>query len=526
VLDGTGTGMWEWRVGEDRVRWSPSVGPMFGLQEGESPASFEEYLELVHPDDRARLQSEVRQALESGQDYNREFRTRWADGTVRWLSSRAHVLSGEDGAPAAIVGLIADTTERRLRALAAEFLARAGTVLAESLAVEPTLERVAQLAVPELADWCSVSLASEGGGVENVAVAHQDPARVALAREFSARYPTDPDSPTGVAAVLRTGKTELYPAITEEVLSAASDQERLAFARELGLGAAMIVPMPARGRVLGAITFVAAESGRTFDAADVELAEELGRRAGLAIDNVRLYELAQGTAETLQRSLLPDRLPDTPRLETAARYLPGMAGADVGGDWYDVIELPSGAAAIVVGDVMGRGVKAAALMGQLRTAVRSYALIAPDPGATMRLVSDYVTRRGDVDFATVLLLTVDPQTGAIEACSAGHLPPVLVPADGPAELLTLRQGPPLGIAAHPYETSRVDPTPGVSLLLYTDGLVERRRVPLDDGLQRLVEVCSDGPREPGALVDHVLRGLLAGDTSDDVAVLAVRALPG
>ena len=524
MLDGTETGLWEWRVGEDRVRWSPQVGPMFGLAAGEAPPSYEAYMDLVHPDDRATLAADVRGAVESGEDYQREFRAVWPDGTCRWLASRAHALSDAGGETTAIVGLIADVTERRRRLAAAEYLARAGGVLAESLAVEPTLERIAALAVPDLADWCAVNLLGEDGRLQQVAVAHQDPARVALARDYNQRFPPDPDSPTGVPNVIRTGRSELYPEVTPEMLDPLPAEQR-AIIDEIGLRSVLIVPMPARGRVLGAISFVMSESPRSFDTADVQLAEELGRRAGLAIDNVRLYEQAQGTAETLQRSLLPDRLPDITNVETAARYLPGMAGAEVGGDWYDVFPLPSGATAIVVGDVMGRGIRAAALMGQLRTAVRTYAIVAESPGHTLSLTAEYVAARGDVDFATVLLLTLDPGARHVQASSAGHLMPVVVPPQGAASLAQIQQGPPLGILGHDYPTTDFEIEPGGSLLLYTDGLVERRRVPLDDALANLIAATGGAPREPGGLVDHVLRSLLEGDTQDDVAVLAVRALP-
>lgn len=170
-------------MGEDRVRWSPQVGPMFGLAEGEAPASYEAYMDLVHPDDRAALQGDVRAALESGSDYRREFRALWPDGTVRWLASRAHVVTDGDGEAVSIVGVISDVTDRKRADVSAEFLARAGAVLAESLAVGPTLDRVARLAVPELADWCAVNLVGEDGGLEQVAVAHQDQTRVELARD-------------------------------------------------------------------------------------------------------------------------------------------------------------------------------------------------------------------------------------------------------------------------------------------------------------------------------------------------------
>jgi PAS domain S-box-containing protein len=522
VLDGTGTGLWEWDVANDVIHWSANVGPLYGLSYGDKPPALAAYQALIHPDDRESLAAGVRGAIEAGEDYEREFRVVWPDGSVHWLHSRAHVLTDDQGRSVSVIGLISDVTERKQRETAAQYLAAAGAELGRSLETEPTLRQVAALAVPHLADWCAIHLLDDDGSPVQVAVAHQDPGKVAMAREINARYPADPDSPTGVPQVVRTGRSELYPDISEEVLVAgARDAVHLNTLLELQIRSAMVVPITAGDGVLGTITFVGAESGRRYGPDDVALAEELGRRAGLAITNVRLYAQAQQTAVTLQRSLLPD-LPDLPHLTTAARYLPGGAGAEVGGDWYDVIPLASGRTAVVVGDIMGRGIAAAALMGQLRTAVRAYAQIAAGPAETMNLVAGYVAARGDVDFATVLLLTIEPDGSGVVACSAGHLPPVVF-SGGDATLIGLRQGPPLGFPDHEYVESTFELLPGSTLLLYTDGLVERRGQPLDEGMAGLVALVQRGPEDPEALLDWILAELVPdGEGGDDVALLAAR----
>jgi PAS domain S-box-containing protein len=524
VLEGTGNALWEWDIASDDVRWSPNLGPMYGLQRGESPASYEAYSELVHPDDRDGLAADVAKAVSEGRGYEREYRALWPDGrTLRWLHSRAHVLPGDDGRPQAVLGVITDITDRKRRERASEFLAQAGAVLAQSLEESATLERIAQLAVPELADWCSVHLADENGVLRQVAVAHQDPARVELARRLSERYPPLPGAPTGVPAVVRTGRSELYPELSDEVLVASGrDAEHLQLIRDLQLRSVMIVPVSARGQTVGAITFVYAESGLEYDSTDLALAEELGRRAGLAIANVRLYENAQNTAITLQRSLLQDSLPCLDGLEAAATYLPGAAGAEIGGDWYDVMQLPDGRAAVMVGDVMGRGLRAAALMGQLRTALRTYASVAEDPCEAVALLRRYVSSQRVVDFATLLVLYIDPETGRTLACSAGHPPPI-VASSGAAEFVAMTPGPPLGSLPGDSALTELELGPGQTVLLYTDGLVERRSEPIDHSLGSLLTAVANGPAAPGPLIDHVVDVMLPGGTHhDDVAVLAVR----
>ena len=212
-------------------------------------------------------------------------------------------------------------------------------------------------------------------------MAHANPTKVKkLARELQRRHPADPDAPVGAPAVIRSGMSELHPTITEELLAAAApDDEALEVIRDLGLVSAMVVPLRARERTLGALSLVAAESRRRFTSDDLEVAEDLARRAALAVENAMLYGREHQAAVTLQRSLLPRDLPRLRGLQLAARYLPAGVGADVGGDWYDTIDLADGRLNLVVGDVAGRGIRAASVMGQLRNALRAYVLDGCEP---------------------------------------------------------------------------------------------------------------------------------------------------
>src|SRR3954454_15295915 len=329
ALEGTETGFWEWHIPTDTIEWSENMGPLYGLPRGTQPAGVEDFLErIVHPADRAALGALIERAVAEGTSYEFDLRVTIPDRGERWLHARARALQGPDGRTERVTGLLSDVTERRRREEAHAFLDAASQALAASMDPVETLHEVARLAVPRLADWCAVQLAADvRGSYEQVAVAHVDPAKVRWARELQERYPPDADAPTGAPEVIRSGRSELYPEIDEALLQAAAvDDEQRQLIRDLEMRSAMVVPLKARERPLGAITFISPESARQYSTHELELAEELGRRAGLALDHARLYEREHRTAETLQRALLPPTLPDIAGHELAARYLPGRRG--------------------------------------------------------------------------------------------------------------------------------------------------------------------------------------------------------
>jgi PAS domain S-box-containing protein len=286
ALEGTETGFWEWFVDTDVVEWSDNMGPMYGLPRGTQPAGVNDFVDhIVHPEDREAMRGLVAGALEHGTPYEMDLRVVLPDKGLRWLHARARAVRGDDGRIERITGLLSDVTERRQREEAYAFLDAASQVLAASVDPLQTLEEVARLAVPALADWCTVQLAADperGGGAsgrdrgdyQQVAVAHVDPEKVRWARELQNRYPPDPDSPTGAPAVIRTGRSELYPVIDRALLEAATlDEEQIQLVRDLQMHSVMVVPLTARDRTLGAITFVWAESGRQYSTRELELAE-------------------------------------------------------------------------------------------------------------------------------------------------------------------------------------------------------------------------------------------------------------
>lgn len=277
------------------------------------------------------------------------------------------------------------------------------------------------------------------------------------------------------------------------------------------------------GEVIGGLFFGHEEIG-VFTERHEQLAEGIAAQAAIAIENARLYGAQRSAAETLQRSLLPAGLPSLPGLRTAARYQPAAPGTEVGGDWYDVIELPDGSVAVVVGDVVGRGIRAAGIMGQLCHAVRAYALEDASPGAVLDRLNRFLLAIGtDEQMATVVVATFDPGNRTLRMANAGHPPPVRLLADGTAAFLEYDSGPPIGaLPGTTYSEQKVQLDSGTRLLLYTDGLVEDRKMTLSEGLERLRLAAMEGPAGVEDFCDYVLERLAQGRSlQDDIAVLAV-----
>ncbi|HEX6117491.1 MAG TPA: SpoIIE family protein phosphatase [Solirubrobacterales bacterium] len=411
--------------------------------------------------------------------------------------------------------------ERRARDQLA-FIARASEVLGSSLDPDETLQALATVAVPQVADWCVVHLVEEDG-LRAVALAHADPEMVQRAGELQERFPTAPDALRGLTAVIASGEPEIYPEITDEMIAeAARDEEHLAILRELGFHSVMIVPLATGGTTFGAITFVSAESERRYGEEDLTFALELARHAALAIDNSRSYLREHQAAVTLQRALLPERLPETPGIELAARYLPAGPGVEAGGDWYDAIDLGDGLFDVIIGDVSGRGIPAASIMGRLRTAVHAYALDRLPPAKTAARVDRLLSGLEGDEMATMLLLRFDASNHRAEFVRAGH-PPALVREPG-GEVVELDGGgsPPLGLMLEePRPSASRELAPGSTVLLYTDGLIERRGEVIDAGIERLKRAFARASHDLQPCLDEIIEAT-APQAADDVAALLMR----
>jgi GAF domain-containing protein/anti-sigma regulatory factor (Ser/Thr protein kinase) len=405
------------------------------------------------------------------------------------------------------------------------FLAMASARLAESLDYRHTLDAVAALAVPATADWCSIHLLDDAGHPQLVTVHHRDPDLQALLVELFARYPPDPERGSGIGQAIGERRTVHHRAFPEAVLQAiARDPWHLDALRRLGLGSALVVPLRVVGRVIGVLTLTSDQPDRWSDA-DVAFVDDLAQRMATAVDNAVRYREQRDNALMLQRSLLPSALPHLPGLRVAHRYLPGTAGAEVGGDWYDIVPLAGGRVGLVIGDVMGRGIAAAAVMGQLRATVRACALVEPSPAAVLALVDAAMSSLGQTSLTTCLYGVFDPATRRLRLASAGHLPPLVVHRDGGAEYLELDPAPPLGVGAEAPAELEVELPDEAVLVLFTDGLVEGRGEPVEAGMHALRAAVS-GERGSGddveALCDDVLRVTgRDGRHDDDSALLVV-----
>ena len=294
VVEGSNDGIFDWDLLDGTIFWNDRLFEILGLSHESFSPTIDAFFELVHPDDRERVSEALTAHTERGEEFEAEFGIRHAGGEYRTCISRGKAQRDADGKAFRMAGTLTDITERKRAEEALRLLAEASAELTSSLDYRTTLASVARLAIPQLADWCAVDVLNDDGSLDRLAVAHQDPEKVELARELEKRYPTDPESPTGVYNVLRTGSPEFYPDIPEEVLEAsARDEEHLRLLRDVGFTSAIIVPVTARSKTLGTITLVSAESGRPYTEADLRLAEDLARRSASAIDNARLYEEAE-----------------------------------------------------------------------------------------------------------------------------------------------------------------------------------------------------------------------------------------
>ena len=308
----------------------------------------------------------------------------------------------------------------------------------------------------------------------------------------------------------------------------AADSALHASLSAVGVRSLLAAPLTLGDRRLG-VLYLGSRLGDHFSAEDAELMTLGAERAALALDHARSYEHERGLVEMLQRSLLPERLPEVSALELAARYLPSGSAAKVGGDWYDAMLLPNERLCLAIGDVVGHGVRAATAMAELRNALRAYLLEGHAPAQAVSRLDDLVKSiHGEGMAATLAVVTLDPSTGGARLTNAGHLPALVISAGGDADYVEHHSRPPLGVGGSAYEFPELEFAlkPGSTLVMFTDGLVERRRESLDDGLERLRQVVSDGPADLEELCTHILAELIGdGPAGDDVALLAARVRP-
>ncbi|WP_210588729.1 SpoIIE family protein phosphatase [Streptomyces sp. GESEQ-35] len=488
------------------------------------------------------LESVMRQVLDRGEavvDF-RHTAGSAAQGRQRTWSCSYAPLLGAGGRRVGVIASLIDITEGQRAHLEAErarqrlaLLAEAGAQMGSTLDLTRTAQDAVRVLVPRLADSADVQLLEEAMAPdETAASAHGVVRRVAVAF-------TDPAAP---AEHLAVGMTLQVPpgSVYEQIISAglpmnlylsdidrlipAGGADRLRAYLHARVGSARLVPLVARGTVLGAVVVTRTRDREPFGEQDTLLIDELVARAALNIDNARMYGRERDAALTLQRSLMNTSLPAVSGLELAGRYLP--AGEhEVGGDWFDAIALPDHRTALVIGDVMGHGIHAAAVMGQLRTAVRTLARRDTAPDQVLRFLDAAVADLGDNEMATCLYAVHDPVDGHCLIARAGHPPPVVADERGTVTFLDGPAGPPLGVGRQDGEVQRVILPPRSLLVTYTDGLIETRGTDLDQGMRRLAQALRHPGRPLEQLCDDLLAHVMPEVADDDVAVLLARALP-
>ncbi|MGB0095787.1 MAG: SpoIIE family protein phosphatase [Solirubrobacteraceae bacterium] len=448
-----------------------------------------------------------------------------ATGELHWNLLRATPLRNDDGDFIGAITVIEDVTAVKQAEVRTRVLAESGAMLASSLDYQQTLHHVANVAVPALADWCAVDLVDAENQRERLVTAHRDPAKRSLAARLRDFEPDKLEDGRALAQVVRSGVSVLHPAITDDQLTAAArSEDHLRLLRELGMRSVVMVPMRVPARTIGVMTLATAESRRRLTQDDLELAEQLARRAAVAVENARLHTTLAGVAETLQESLLPEQLPEIPRWEAASLYRPADTEQriDVGGDFYELFER-DGAWFGIIGDVTGRGVAAASLTALMRHGARIASRLEPSPSAILRRLDEALRHYSRGALCTALCLRLYDDRVVIS--SAGHPPAVLVGREGVIE--APGGGPLLGAFADADWAEETLPVaPEQLLFLYTDGVTETVGRDERFGCDRLHALLAQShgrtPNTVLADLDAALDAFRSARRRDDVAALVLK----
>ncbi|WP_116214836.1 SpoIIE family protein phosphatase [Streptomyces olivoreticuli] len=495
--------------------------------------------------DVAEIESAMREVLATGTPLLDRFAVGRAGGGV--AEDQAQLVSYyrlEDpaGRTLGLATSVVDVTDRHRANNEARrrtaLIADASVLIGTTLDLDRTAQELAQAVVPGLADVAAVDVLDtalaggravppDGGAAvfRALAVASTDSADAVRAADPPgqiARYAAD----RLVTRCVTTGRPVCVARVHDRDLPRiARDRDAAELLARAGLRSYLAVPLIARGEVLGALDLKRIGNPRPFGEDDIALAGELAARAAVSIDNARWYQRERSTVLTLQRNLLPQRPVHSVGLEIAYRYQPAGTAGNVGGDWFDVIPQAGEKSALVVGDVMGSGINAAAAMGQLRTAARTLSQLGLEPARVLHHL-DHTATGLDQMIATCVYAVYDPHRAQCRVATAGHLPPALVRPGHRPELIELPAGAPLGVGGVPFESVRLRLAPGDQLVMYTDGLVETRDEDIDIRLDVLLSVLAGAPHDLEETCDLLLSSLRDGNDQDDVALLIARVEPG
>ena len=496
-----------------RVRVGDDLLDLFGLDPVEFDGRVETLLSLTVPEDLPSLMSVVEADHMSIGDRELEFRVLQPAGPPKWLRLRGRLLPGGEGRPARLVGTVADASTLRPEVTDVARVQRLAAALATAVTVRDVGKAVvAALRRPLRADRIALAELES----ERLVVTVLDPPEPEAWPElWRSEWRTEwPDAPVRamptLAAALREGRARIWPA--------GSPLERAL--AEVGPGGLAVLPLPAGNRMAGAC-LIGWDTPHDFGADERALLTACAGLAGQALMRARAFDAEHELVGMLQRQLLPRSLPRLPGAVAVARYLPSTAGLELGGDWYDVIPLPDNHVALVIGDVQGHSAGAATLMGQMRTALRAYAVEGHSPDVVVAHANRLLMDMESDLFATCCYVDVDLEEGAGWCVRAGHLPPVLRYPDGSTEIAEAEGGPPLGVVTRAdFPMSPLRLPPGTVIALATDGLVETPDSDIDEGMEHLAERLAEAaPTDMGLVADALLGN---APRSDDVALLLLR----
>jgi PAS domain S-box-containing protein len=509
------------KIAEDSPEWRSITGQTVDEYLGSG------WLDAIHPEDRERVEHEWLDCVDTGKVFEGRYRVRTKSGSYRHYDVRAVPIE-RDGKIVEWVGASSDVTGQRE---AEEMRGR----LTEQLSAAALRTVRLQQATSMLAEVMT-EVGRSAIGAERSAVAMLDPERLRLRTVNPTGLPDTPGSPAGempldLPSVMTSAILARRPLLIESPDALRKHFEGEAsvdmFLQHTDERSWVGLPLLASGAPLGALRFSFTRPRRVADEERVFL-EALAGQCALALERASMFEREHTTAETLQRSLLPDRLPTVPGIILEASYLPVTRNMEIGGDWYDAFRLPDGKLAVAAGDVMGKGLTAAAGMGRVRNALRALALTDPRPAAVLAgLDRLFIATELEEQVTTVAYLVLDPVSGEGMAGSAGHLPLLLLSTDAPPRLDKAAAGTPLGWAS-PRQQYAFSLPPGNTAVLYSDGLVENRKRGLDTGLDELVAVAAEAPaaavEDPALLLDYLVDRMLTGyEQDDDVTVLVVHS---
>ena len=521
-------GSFDWDLDAGTLSMDDSALAVFDLRPDEFDGDPVSLAARVPSDEGRRLDTLVSYALKNGSaDYGAYFRIRRRDGTTRWTHTQGIIRRDDTGRPHRILGIVRDASDE-LSESAARTVMDEGRSKRTSVVESTTAALAHARTVQDIIDLLNNAQGLEYFGATSLVMGLLEAGRIHLLAEGpdgsfvpGTRF-TRVDEQYPMSEVIRT----LSPRFIESAQDFADSYPILwPHISGLGITAAAYLPLIAQARPIGALGLLYSDK-TGFSDDERNLLVALGSSIAQSLKRAMLFEQEHDIAEGLQQAMLPRRIPEVAGAQIAVRYRSARLGRDIGGDWYDAIPLPGGRVGAVIGDVQGHDTHAAAVMGQLRIVLRAYAAEGHTPATVMARASVFLHELDTERFATCTYAEADLTTGVVQIVRAGHVDPLLQETDGVCRRLSVQGGLPLGLSAEfgrlDYPVTALELDPGQTLLLYTDGLVEKPGADLDDGLQWLSDLVRNGPRELQKLADHLCEVVDEQGGDDDVAILLLR----